>query len=365
MTVFSNSCRSVLFTGLLFLLLPFHIQNAEAARPERPRVVTSVAMQGNILNEIRLTGTVSSPQVSRLSTEVNGIVKQIHVEEGSHVKAGQELLTLDQEIEKLSLQAARASTLRAVEELSDARRRLEDGERLSRKKTLSENELKSLQAEVKIASATLQRYRAEQQLQEIRLKRHQLLAPFSGIISRKFIEAGEWIKPGDPAFELVANERLRIDFQVPQREFPRIDTSSSINITLDALPDQTIAGKIMTIVPFSDSDSRTFLLRVLIDDSHNAIAPGMSASGILQMNTDSSSIIVPRDAIIRYSDGRTVVWVVDKDGEKSVAHEKQVQTGAGFANQVSILDGLQTGDHVIVEGNETLRDGQEVILHNP
>ena len=338
---------------------------ALAAKPERPRVVTSIAMPGNIMNEIRLTGTVSSPRVSRLSTEVNGIVKQLHAEEGSKVKAGQILMTLNNEIEMLSLEAARASTQGAEEELADARRRLEDGERLSKKKTLSVNELKSLQAEVKIASATLQRYRAEQRLQETRLKRHELLAPFSGIISRKYIEAGEWIKPGDPALELVANENLRIDFQVPQREFPRIDDTSSIKITLDALPDRIIAGKIMTVVPYSDSDSRTFLLRVLINDANDAIAPGMSASGILQMKTAGSSIIVPRDAIIRYSDGRTVVWVVNKADDKLLAHEKQVQTGPGFENMVAILDGLQDGDQVIVEGNETLRDGQEVILHNP
>jgi len=293
------------------------------------------------------------------------MVNDNHVDEGSLIKAGERLISLDTELESLSLQAARATARRAAEELSDAKRRLDDGKRLAKQKTFSASELKSLQAEVKIASATLQRYTAEKQLQQTRLQRHQLIAPFDGVISKRFIESGEWIKPGDAVMELVANENLRIDFQVPQREFPRINTTSEIDIRLDAIPDRTLRGKIQTIVPYSDSDTRTFLLRVLLTESSPAIAPGMSASGLLRLKTGAAGIVVSRDAILRHPDGRTTVWIVNTSNGKHTVTERSVTSGPGFNNKVSIVDGLQIGEQIVLEGNESLRDGQTVIQHNP
>lgn len=336
-----------------------------AAKPNSPIVVVSQATTDQVVDEIRLTGSVSSPQVSRLSTEVNGLVKTIHVEEGSRVKAGDLLLTLDPEMAALTLQAAEASTRKASEELADARRRLKDGERLVKKKTLSDNEFKSLQAEVNIANATLQRYRAEQRLQQIRLQRHELLAPFAGVISKKLIESGEWVQTGDPVLELVADTGLRIDFQVPQKEYPRIRIDSEIRLSLDALPGETIAGKVQTVIPYSDEDTRTFLLRVLLEKGNPAIVPGMSASGTLQLDTGNNSIVVSRDAVLRYPDGRIAVWIVQQTGDQHTVRERIVSIGSSFENQVAILDGLQVGDLVVIEGNESLRDGQTVTVQQP
>jgi RND family efflux transporter MFP subunit len=349
---------------ILAIVMMAYLTQGYAAKPAHPNVITSQVEQGTIIDEIKLSGTVSSPRVTRLSAEVSGLVNHVYVDAGSLVKSGEPLLSLDTELENLSLKAAKATAQRAAEELADAERRFEDGKRLAKKKTLSANELKSLEAGVNIASATLQRYTAEKQLQQARLERHQLVAPFAGVITQKFVEIGEWIKPGDTVMELVANENLRIDFQVPQQEFPRIDSTSEISITLDALPDKVFNGVIQTVVPYSDSDARTFLLRVSPSDPSTAILPGMSASGLLRLTTGSQGIIVSRDAVLRYPDGRITVWVVEKHDDNMIVSERRVKTGSSFNNKVSILDGLKSGDQVVVEGNESLKDGQTVTLKN-
>ena len=357
-TFFKNPLPGFMLSIVMMTYLP----QGYAAKPTHPIVITSQVEQGTIIDEIKLSGTVSSPRVTRLSAEVSGLINHVYVDAGSLVKSGETLLSLDTELENLSLQAADATAQRATEELADAKRRFEDGKRLAKKKTLSANELKSLEANVNIARATLQRYTAEKQLQQARLERHQLAAPFTGVISQKFVEIGEWIKPGDTVMELVANENLRIDFQVPQQEFPRIKSSSEIRITLDALPDKVFNGVIQTVVPYSDSDARTFLLRVSLSDSSPAILPGMSASGLLRLTTESQGLIVSRDAVLRYPDGRITVWVVKKHGDNMIVTERRVKIGSSFNNRVSILSGLKAGDQIVVEGNESLKDGQTVIL---
>jgi len=334
-----------------------------AGKPTHPRVVIEKATQGITIDEVRLSGTVSSPRVTRLSTEVSGLVKNITVDAGTPVNAGDVLMSLDTELEELSMQSAQATALRAKEELADAQRRFEEGKRLAKKKTLSASELESLKAEVNITRATLQHYTAEERLQRAKIQRHQLTAPFKGVISQKFVEIGEWIQPGTAVVELVANEDLRIDFQVSQNEYPRIKTDSDIRIRLDAMPDKILQGVIQTIVPYSDSDARTFLLRVTLSESNPAIVPGMSASGLLRLKTETRGIVISRDAIIRHPDGRITVWVVNKSNNELVVSEQRVTIGSSFNGKVSIRDGLQSGDQIVVEGNESLRDGQTVILH--
>jgi len=364
MTTTTDTQVMTLLSRIVFLVAALtYLSPVSAGKPAHPRVVIEKATQDITIDEIRLSGTVSSPRVTRLSTEVSGLVKDIKVDAGSLVNAGDVLMSMDTELEDLSMQSAQATALRAKEELADAQRRFEEGKRLARKKTLSASELESLKAGVNIARATLQHYTAEERLQRAKIKRHQLTAPFNGVISQKFVEIGEWIQPGAAVVELVASENLRIDFQVPQNEFPRIKTDSDIRIRLDAMPDKTLQGVIQTIVPYSDSDARTFLLRVTLAESNPAIVPGMSASGLLRLETETQGIVISRDAIIMHPDGRITVWVANKSNNELVVSEQRVTTGSSFNGKVSILDGLQVGDQIVVEGNESLRDGQTVILH--
>jgi RND family efflux transporter MFP subunit len=326
-------------------------------------VVTGYAKQASIIDEIPISGTVTASSVANLSTEVNGLIKAIGIDAGDTVQAGDIVLTLDTQIEQLSLQAANAVTQRSREELADARRRLEDARRLAKQKTISENELKSLQAEVSIANAELERSIAEQKLAQARLEKHQLRAPFSGVISKKYVERGEWIQPGDPVARLVAMDDLRIDFQVPQTAYPKVSESSEILVKLDAQPGQTLTGRIQAIVPVSDTDARTFMLRARLETPTDTMIPGMSVTGLLRLTTGQQGVIVSRDAILRYPDGRVTVWVVNEKDSEITVTERQVKTGLGFDGQIVITHGLQAGERIVLEGNESLKQGQAVTIH--
>ncbi len=86
----------------------------------------------------------------------------------------------------------------------------------------------------------------------------------------------------------------------------------------------------------------------------------MSVRAVLRLGTDREAEVVPRDALIRYPDGRTIVWVARVDGDRYVVSERLVRTGLVFDGSVEILDGLAVGERVVIRGNEALRDGQQV-----
>ncbi len=331
-----------------------------AAQQNAPTVLVTRAVEAALIEEVSVTGSVVSPRIAELSTEVNGIVEAISVEIGDRVSAGDEILRLNSELESLSLAAARASTEQARHELDDARRRLVEAQRLG--EIQSQSAVESIAAEVNIDVARLQRSEAEERRQAAQLKRHRLEAPFAGLISRKLVERGEWIQPGQTVVELVALDRLRIDFQTPQSAYAGIDRDTPLRISLDALPGRRFDGRIERIIPVTDPVSRTFRVRAALADSTVRLAPGMSASAVLQLDSGGRGIVVPRDAIIRYPDGRVTVWVaVIEDGQTRV-REKRVRTGLGFDGRIAITEGLEAGELVVVRGNESLYDGQLVVL---
>ena len=88
----------------------------------------------------------------------------------------------------------------------------------------------------------------------------------------------------------------------------------------------------------------------------------MSASGVLRLSSGEQGIVVPRDALIRYPDGRVTVWVAEIDGDRASVREQRVRTGIGFAGQIAISEGLAAGDLVVVRGNESLYERQAVVL---
>lgn len=330
-----------------------------------PLVVVDEARTASVIKQVPLTGTVTSPKVGRLSSQVSGHVKAVNVEIGDRVKAGDVLLQLDREIEELTLQAQRAATQQARAELADAKRRFESARRLRKQNSISMDEIENREAEVKIREAALQRQLAEERRQQALVERHTVKAAFAGVISEKLTEIGEWIEPGNPILTLVAIDVLRIDFQVPQEFFIHIGQDSHVTATLDALPNSQFDARIDAVVPVSDPSARTFLMRVSLNEKDVRMTPGMSVHGTLRLNTGERGVVVSRDAILRYPDGRVTVWVVKQQGKTATVSEHPVTVGHSFDGRVSIPQGLQAGAVVVVQGNEALQEGQTVRIHQP
>jgi len=345
------------FTAALMIVA---IGTSVSAADRSPLVVVSTVQTDTVIKQVPLTGTFTSARVARLSAEISGQVEAVNVEVGDRVETGSALVELDREIEQLTLQALQASTTQSGAELADARRRYQDAQRLREQKNISENALRLLEAEVKVDSATLRQKQAEEQRQQARVERHTLRAPFSGVISERLTETGEWIEPGRPVLTLVAVDDLRIEFRVPQEFYSGIDSQSTVSITLDALPDREFDGTIDAVVPVSDVSSRTFLIHVRVNAGDARLTPGMSVHGKLNLSTGSRGVVVSRDAILRYPDGRVTVWVIDPQSEPPTVSEKRITTGHSFDGLITIREGIEAGDVIVVQGNESLQEGQQV-----
>ncbi|MGD8476797.1 MAG: efflux RND transporter periplasmic adaptor subunit, partial [Burkholderiales bacterium] len=154
-------------------------------------------------------------------------------------------------------------------------------------------------------------------------------------------------------------QRLRIDVQVPQEHFEQVSVGSVVSVELDALAGKSLEGKVQARVPVNSADARTFLVRVTVKDGSKLMTPGMSAQVVLPLHGAAATVRVPRDAVLRKPDGTTTVWVVS-DGNTPTVSEQRVQLGRSLRDWVDVRSGLSAGMRVVVRGNETLTEGQQV-----
>ncbi len=328
------------------------------AQTLRPPVVVDIVDTGAVVEDIAITGTVTARQFANISAAVAGQVTRVLVDAGDRVEAGAELVQLDAQIATLELQSAQATVAQGEAELADTRRRLADARTLQARNSISSNQVASVAAEVAIGEANLARLQADAARRAALVKRHVVHAPFAGVVVSKLTDAGAWVNPGASVIELAATQRLRLDFQAPQEYLTRIDDQAALLLRNSEA--QLAPLTIETVVSVADRTTRTFLIRASAPD--DAWAPGMSVNAVLRLGAGRSSMRISRDALVRYPDGRTTVWVVEGPDEGASVHEAQVQTGIASQGQVEILSGLSPGQKIVVRGNEALQEGQQVSI---
>lgn len=352
-----NNSRPIiaLFAGIVICGL-----TAQAGARDSVPVKVIEANVSPVVERLPLTGTITSERSAALSSRVSGLVEKLNVDAGDRVEQGDVLLELDTDLAELTLKRAQAALNEARVALKEAERLRDEAVNLAKSKNIPQTTVQARIAEVEMQAAAVATLEAEYHQQEEILKRHTVIAPFSGAVSRKLTEVGEWVETGTPVLELVATDRLRLDVQVPQEYFHLINEYTPVQISLDAARDQSFDGKVITTVPVNDPSVRTFLARVLVENAKHLVIPGMSARAIFTIDLQKEALTLPRDATVQHPDGRNSVWIVKKENGKFIASEKQVRLGRSFSDQVIIRDGLQPGSTVVIRGNETLTEGQAV-----
>ena len=346
----------------LFLLLLHHpLLAQERAQP----VSTTTAWQDTVAEQVTLTGSVTSPRSSSISSKVEGYVDILEVEVGDTVEQGDVILELDRRLAEIELQRIRAQINEAVARNKELIRQRDEARELVAKRHVSQTAVKTAESEVVINSAVVERLKVELSRQKEIVARHTVTSPFTGVVTERMVEVGQWIETNTALIDLIEQDRLRIEVPVPQFYFSRIDVGTPVVITYDSIRGQEFPATVSIKVPFNQQNSRTFPVLIDVDNRARQIAAGMSArvTLLLDQQQQQQSLLIPADAIIKATDGSEKVWVVIEEQEQTTVKPVMVTTGRTMSGSIEILSGeLSVGDQVIVKGNELLRPGQSVTI---
>lgn len=305
---------------------------------------------------IQLPGSVEALRVSRVASEVPGLVVEFVAREGTSVTKGQPLAKLRRENHELSLRSAEAQLREDEARHKLAERNLERARDLFGTKDISQKQLDDAQFEFNAWQGRIEKQKAEIAKIKDELQRHTILAPFSGAIVREFTEVGQWLAEGGPVAELMALDPLEVVADVPEKYFATLKPGGRTLVIFEALGSLKIEGRVSSVVPRADPQARTFRVKVRILNPTGRIGVGMLAQIGLPEGDPYRAVVVPKDAVVTRGPQKLVFLV---NGNNTIS-EVPVQTGSGVGAWVEVQGTLQAGQKVVTRGNERLMNGQPV-----
>lgn len=322
---------------------PAKTQQAPPSPTERSIKVEVREVKPEMIRDVLiLPGETEALNDVLLSAERAGRVEWVGFQEGQPVKQGATLIKIDLDALQAALDRAQASY--------DLKHTLAERRKsLFKSKVLSQEELDE---------ALTERLRAESSLTEAKVNYNQgvILAPFAGVINQLHVDPGEYVKAGDPMVDMVSIDTIRINVNVPEMDVRFLKKGDRALITVDAYPGEKWMGVIDFVAFKADSATKTFKVRVVVDNKDERIRPGMIARVVFQRRKLENALTAPLFAIIDKG-GERVVFVVENGRAKA----RVIELGVIEVERVQITKGLKVGDQLIVRGQTEVEDGMKVV----
>ncbi len=314
------------------------------------------AKEHPVRRTLRLPGTVESPTVSLVASEVGGVVAEFTVREGQRVEKEEPLARLRTESLELRRTAAQAQLKEAESRLKLAERNLERARELFEAKVVSQQQLDDAFYESNAWQGRVEQLTADIATINLALRQSTIRAPFSGAITRERTQVGAWVGVGDPVVEMMSLDVFEVRVEVPEQYFSGVRTGAAARVIFPSVQGLEVSGKVSAVVPKADSQARTFPLKVRIPNRGGRIGAGMLVEVALPSGENHRATVVPKDAVVRRG---TQDFVYVLNGDNTVS-QVTVETGEGVGAWIEVRSGLSSGQKVVTRGNERLRPGQAV-----
>ncbi|OXA93396.1 efflux RND transporter periplasmic adaptor subunit [Flavobacterium hercynium] len=285
-------------------------------------------------------GTVESDKTVEVSFILPGTIEQVLVNEGQRVIKGQLLAKLN----TTSVKNAHDVSVATLKQAEDAYKRLS-----SMYEQRSLPEIQFIDVKTKLEQA-----RAGEEITRKNLEQCAIYAPLTGVIGKKYFEAGANVMPGSPVFTVMDIANVKIKAAIPEREISNLYEGSKAKVIVSALDNTPFQGILTEKGVSANPVSHTYDIKIRVKNPSGKIVPGMVCRTYLGSGDSKSTIIVPlRSVQVDYS-GKRFVWLKDKN-DKAVYRE--VKLGNLSQNGVQVNSGLVEGDLLITAGYQNISEG--------
>lgn len=323
----------------------------KAAPPLAVKVVTP--KRGGITRWVTLPGDIKAYQQATLYAKVAGYLKTLTVDKGDQVKEG----TLLAEIEVPELIAERARNKAEVEVADIDFKRLSESQKKAPDLVVPQT-VDDARGKLDVAKANLEGT-------ETLLNYARIVAPFSGIITRRFVDPGAFIPAATSGstsqtaaiVTLTDFNRVRLQVAMPEVEASLVAVGQPVKFTVEGLPNRSFEGTVTRYSYALEEQSKTMLAEIELPNPKLELRPGMYATVKIGIERKEDALLLPTDALLTEKAGASVFIVTDNKAKKT-----KVQTGFNDGTNVEILKGVNPDQQVILIGKQALNDNQPITL---
>jgi RND family efflux transporter MFP subunit len=343
--------------ALLALLTACKPVEEPEPEPIRPvRVTTVESQEGG--ETVSLTGQVEARQEVNLSFRTGGRMIERSVNVGDRVRAGQVVARLESETPRNALRSARAELTAARARLVEAQNNFERHRSLLDRGFITRAMFDQAEQAYRTARAQVDSVQAQVNIAETQLGYANLISDSSGTVTARRAEPGEVVGPGQPIVQLAREGGRDAVFDVPARVIQTAPANAEIVVALSSDPKVRTTGRVREVAPQADPVTRTFKVRIGLNNPPAAMRLGSTVTGSVQLGA-GQGIDIPASALTA-ANQRPAVWVLDPaDNTVSLRNIEVLRYDLA---RVAVAEGLQPGDIVVTAGVQTLRPGQQVRL---
>jgi len=317
----------------------------ETRRQNLPVVSVQKLTREKITQRIELTGDVLPIQQANIFSKVSGTLDRVFVNIGSAVKTGQLLALIDTTELAQQFQQMQATYY-------NARVSFQRTQQLLDRNLVSKQDLDNAEALMKVAAANFDNART-------RLGYARITAPFSGSITRRFMDPGAVVTTPTNAtlFTLMDYDTVKVSVNILEKDLSLVHIGTRATVAVDAFPDKEFTGVVARMSQAIDLSTRTMPAELDIPNGGLQLRPGMYAKIVLVVAERPNQITVPTQCLLRDDTGYSLF--VEKGG---IAHRIQVTIGVEQAGRTEILSGLNGDEDIIVLGQTLVKDGGQVTI---
>src|SRR3990167_3747010 len=350
--------KMLLYVGIFFVIV-FGWYGVRAAifswymsHYEQPSVTVSAIKVTTKTWQSFLTsvGTLTAINGVDLSSEVSGLVKEVHFNSGQFVKKGDVIIVLDNSVEQATLKDKKAK-------LVLAKLNYDRDKKLFEKKFTSQAALDQRYAELLEAEAGVESVEAQ-------IKQKTISAPFDGRIGIRQVDLGQYISPGAVMVTLQSLNPLYVNLTLPEQYLPELYLNQPVDISVNYGDGKIVTGKITAINSKVDQITRNITVQATIPNDNYILYPGMFGSAKIWLHAEQNRVVIPQTAV-SYSLSGDYVFMIREDGKyrgKPIekAYRTYVKVGERRGDEASIIEGLKAGDTIITSGQLKLQNGTRV-----
>lgn len=355
----------VAIVALIFLvrwyLTDMHVAPQQAAMPGQqiPSVVVNVVTRADLAALREYIGRVESIQTVELRPQVTGEIAQVHFKEGSIVKAGQLLFTLDSQQYQATV-ALRKADLAKAEANYDRAVKYYDRLKAADKRSVSASDVDIAENDVLQGKAAIEQAKASLRLAQIDLGYTKITAPITGQIGKAAFTKGNYVTPaGAPLASIVQIDPVRVAFALPDRDY--LEQLEAFKASGNSVYNATLRLSNGNAYPFKgtrdfedntmDDKTGTIMMRIRFKNDRSILIPGSMVRVETKPVKSRVSVVIPQEAILADMQGD---YVYTLDGN-NVVHQSRVVLGVEAGSMREVTSGLEGGEKIVVRGLQNIR----------
>lgn len=343
---------------IALIVLPLVTACKGEKKVERERAVNVrvwKAEKKKIQPYLETTGTLKADEEVTVSSEVDGIVRKIKVNEGSPVNKRTLLVEINEIDYMLDWKRSESALKQTEANLANAQAEYKRKDALYKEELITRQQFDDMTTKLALAEAELDRAKATLAISKEKLARTKVYSPLTGAVKEKKVSVGDYVRNGTPLLQLIKINPLKLNFTISEKDAASIKIGQEVAFNVDSYADKQFKGRVSLLYPNVEEKTRTLQAEALVPNADHLLKPGFFARTLIYTAAPREVVLAPITALL-YDSAIIRIFVVD--GDK--ARKRVIKIGGKYGEFVEVLEGLKENEQIVVVGQNNLSEGVKV-----